>query len=286
MYHLKIFIELTRLNKPIGFMLLFWPCSWGLAYANTYIKSPNLFFYYLVLFFIGSVLMRSAGCIFNDIVDKDFDKKVKRTKRRPIASGKISISQSFIYVVILCLAALIILIQLNHLTIILGMSSMILAFSYPFMKRITYWPQLFLGITFNWGILMAWTAMNNTFTAEIVLLFVSAIFWTLGYDTIYGAQDMSDDEIIGIKSTSIKFKKHINLFILLSYVVCSIILLFLFKEYLGLNIFTFLIFSFILSLIYQVINFDKKNNKNYLRLFKVNNLSGFLLFLGITSINF
>ena len=149
MRHLKIFIELTRLNKPIGFMLLFWPCSWGLAYANIYNQSQNLFFYYLILFFIGSVLMRSAGCIFNDIVDKDFDKKVKRTKTRPIASGKISITQSFLYVATLCLIALIILIQFNHLTIILGMSSMILAFSYPFMKRITYWPQLFLGITFN-----------------------------------------------------------------------------------------------------------------------------------------
>ena len=285
MRHLKIFIELTRLNKPIGFMLLFWPCSWGLAYANIYNQSQNLFFYYLILFFIGSVLMRSAGCIFNDIVDKDFDKKVKRTKTRPIASGKISITQSFLYVATLCLIALIILIQFNHLTIILGMSSMILAFSYPFMKRITYWPQLFLGITFNWGILMAWTAMNNTFSMEIVLLFVSAIFWTLGYDTIYGAQDMSDDEIIGIKSTSIKFKKHINLFILLSYMVSSVILLFLFNKYLGFNIFTFLIFSFIFSLIYQVKNFDKKNDKNYLKLFKLNNLSGFLLFLSITSIN-
>ena len=285
MHHLKIFIELTRLNKPIGFMLLFWPCSWGLAYANIYNQSHNLFFYYLILFFIGSVLMRSAGCIFNDIVDKDFDKKVKRTKTRPIASGKISITKSFLYVATLCLIALIILIQFNHLTIILGMSSMILAFSYPFMKRITYWPQLFLGITFSWGILMAWTAMNNTFSTEIVLLFVSAIFWTLGYDTIYGAQDMSDDEIIGIKSTSIKFKKHINLFILLSYTVSSVILLFLFNKYLGFNIFTFLIFSFIFSLIYQVINFDKKNNKNYLKLFKLNNLSGFLLFLSIASIN-
>ena len=286
MQHFKVFIELTRLNKPIGFMLLFWPCSWGLAFAYSINQNLVLFLHHLILFFLGSVLMRSAGCIFNDIVDKDFDKKVKRTKTRPIPAGKISVRKSLIYVLILCFVAFVILIQFNLLTIILGASSMILAFSYPFMKRITYWPQLFLGITFNWGIVMAWASINNDISSEIIFLYVSAIFWTLGYDTIYGAQDMSDDEIIGIKSTSIKFKKHINLFILLSYVVCSIILLFLFKEYLGLNIFTFLIFSFILSLIYQVINFDKKNNKNYLRLFKVNNLSGFLLFLGITSINF
>ena len=161
--------------------------------------------YYLILFFIGSVLMRRAGCIVNDIVDKDFDKKVKRTKTRPIAAGKITIKQAFLYVLILCGLAFLILIQFNLLTILLGMGSMIFAFSYPFMKRITYWPQLFLGITFNWGIVMAWTAINNSISPEIIILYISAIFWTLGYDTIYGAQDMSDDEIIGLKSTSIIF---------------------------------------------------------------------------------
>jgi 4-hydroxybenzoate polyprenyl transferase, proteobacterial len=212
MQHLKIFIDLTRLNKPIGFMLLFWPCSWGLAFAYNENQDLNLFLYYLILFFLGSVLMRSAGCIFNDIVDKDFDKKVQRTKSRPIASGKISINHSLAYVIILCFGAFLVLIQFNLLTIILGLSSMLLAFSYPFMKRITYWPQLFLGITFNWGIIMAWAAINNSLNAEIIILYISAIFWTLGYDTVYGAQDMSDDELIGLKSASIKFKKNMRLF--------------------------------------------------------------------------
>ena len=138
MKQLKIFIDLTRLNKPIGFMLLFWPCSWGLAYAYNYSKDINIFSYYIILFFLGSVLMRSAGCIINDIVDRNFDKKVKRTKNRPIASGKISVKKSFIYSLFLCLLAFIILIQFNLFTIILGMCSMILAFSYPYMKRITY----------------------------------------------------------------------------------------------------------------------------------------------------
>ena len=198
MQHLKIFIELTRLNKPIGFMLLFWPCSWGLAFAYSANQNLNLFMKYLILFFFGSVLMRSAGCIFNDIVDKDFDKKVKRTKTRPIAAGKISIERSFIYVLSLCLIAFLILIQFNLHTIWLGMGSMFLAFSYPFMKRITYWPQLFLGVTFNWGIIMAWVASDNSINLEIITLYIAAIFWTLGYDTIYGSQDMSDDEIIFI----------------------------------------------------------------------------------------
>ena len=138
MSHLKIFIELTRLNKPIGFMLLFWPCSWGLAYAYSLNQNQSLFLYHLLLFFLGSVLMRSAGCIFNDIVDKNYDKKVNRTKKRPLAAGIITIKQSFIYIFFLCTLAFIILMQFNLLTISLGLGSMFLAFSYPFMKRITY----------------------------------------------------------------------------------------------------------------------------------------------------
>ena len=286
MRHLKIFIELTRLNKPIGFMLLFWPCSWGLAYAHSFNQNFNLFFYYLILFFLGSVLMRSAGCIFNDIVDKDFDKKVSRTKTRPIAAGKISIRQSMIYVLLLCLLAFLILIQFNLFTITLGISSMLLAFSYPFMKRITYWPQLFLGITFNWGIIMAWAAVNNDISLEIVVLYISAIFWTLGYDTIYGAQDMSDDEIIGLKSTSIKFKNNIKSFVLFSYLITVLLLIFLFYNYLGKNIFSILLFFSFLTLIYQVLKFDKNKSDSCLRLFKLNNFTGLIIFISIFSINF
>ena len=286
MSHLKIFIELTRFNKPIGFMLLFWPCSWGLAYAYTENSNIHLFSYYLILFFFGSVLMRSAGCIVNDIVDKDFDKKVKRTKKRPIASGKITITQSLIYVIAHCLIAFIILLQFNMLTILLGMSSMFLAFAYPFMKRITYWPQLFLGITFNWGIIMAWTAMNNSLSIGIIILYVSAIFWTLGYDTIYGAQDMSDDEIIGLKSTAIKFKKNIKLFLTTSYLISIALILFLFSDFLGKNISTVFLMFFILTLIYQLVKFKKNKKTNYLKLFKINNYSGFLLFFSIFSIQF
>ncbi len=281
MYHLKIFIELTRLNKPIGFMLLFWPCAWGLAFANSFYQNTEIFINYLILFFFGSILMRSAGCIFNDIVDKDFDKKVKRTKKRPIASGKISVFQSFFYVTILCTIAFLILIQFNFLTIILGLGSMFLAFAYPYMKRITYWPQLFLGITFNWGIIMAWTSIDNSLSQDIIILYISAIFWTLGYDTIYGAQDMSDDEIIGLKSTSLKFKKNIKLFLSSSYFISSILLLYLFKNHIGMNFHTVFLILFIISLIYQLVKFDKKKTKNCLKLFKLNNYSGFLLFLGI-----
>ena len=284
MKQLKIFIDLTRLNKPIGYMLLFWPCSWGLAYAFNYSKDINIFFYYLVLFFFGSVLMRSAGCIINDIVDRNFDKKVKRTKHRPIASGKISVEKSFVYSMFLCLLAFIILIQFNLFTIFLGMTSMILAFSYPYMKRITYWPQLFLGLTFNWGIIMAWVAINNNISIEIIVLYVSAIFWTLGYDSIYGVQDMADDEIIGLKSTAIKFKKNIKLFVSMNYFLTSSFLLYLFRNELNLNLFSLFFILFCLSLIYQVKIFNSRRPKTCLRAFKFNNLSGFILFLGILSI--
>ncbi len=284
MSHLKIFIELTRLNKPIGFMLLFWPCSWGLAYAYSINQNLTLFLNHLLLFFLGSVLMRSAGCIVNDVVDKDFDNKVQRTKSRPVASGMISVKQSLIYVVILCLLAFLILIQLNFLTIILGMGSMLLAFSYPFMKRFTYWPQLFLGLTFNWGIIMAWTSMNNDISFQIILLYIAAIFWTLGYDTIYGAQDIADDEVIGLKSTSIKFKKNIKLFVCISYFVTSTSLMYLFFKELGKNMFSLLLLIFIISLIYQVIKFNKDKPKTCLNSFKLNNYSGLFLFLSLINI--
>ena len=286
MQQVKIFIDLTRLNKPIGFMLLFWPCSWGLSYAYNFNQDTKLFIYYLILFFLGSVLMRSAGCIVNDIVDKDFDKKVERTKNRPLASNKISVYRSLSYVCVICSLAFLILIQFNFLTIYLGLGSMILAFSYPFMKRITYWPQLFLGLTFNWGIIMAWSAMNNTINIDILLLYLSAIFWTLGYDTIYGAQDMSDDEIIGLKSTSIKFKNHMKLFVSISYAISSLTLIYIFKNYLGVNYFTIMLALFVFSLFYQILKFNKENSNSCLKMFKLNNFSGLVLFLGILIIDY
>ena len=285
MEKLKIIIELTRLNKPIGFMLLFWPCLWGLTLGYFFNNETIIYLKYIALFFLGSILMRSAGCIFNDIVDRDFDKKVERTKNRPIASGKISVSESFIYIFLLCLASLLVLLQFNKLTIMLGMSSMIFAFSYPFMKRITYWPQLFLGLTFNWGIIMGWTAITNNISIEPLLLYISAIFWTLGYDTIYGLQDMHDDEIIGVKSTSIKFKNNPKVFVGSCYCLCVLFILIMFFM-MDLNKYIlFFSIPFIVSLFYQIKIFDIKNEKSCLNAFKFNNFSGFFNFLFILLIN-
>ena len=284
MSQFKIFIELTRLNKPIGIMLLFWPCSWSLAYSYSINNDLNLFLYYLSLFFLGSVLMRSAGCIVNDIVDKDFDKKVKRTKKRPLAAKQVSVELASVYAISLCIIAFFILIQFNKLTIFLGMASMIPAFLYPFMKRITWWPQLFLGLTFNWGIIMAGSAVNNSISTEIIFLYISAIFWTIGYDTIYGVQDIKDDEVIGLKSTSIKFKKNIKKFVGVNYLISSSFLVYLFKDNLDQKLFVVLIMAYLISLILQVRLFEKNKPESCLRAFKINYLSGFILLLAITSI--
>jgi 4-hydroxybenzoate polyprenyl transferase len=230
--------------------------------------------------------MRSAGCIFNDIVDRNLDKKVQRTKKRPIASGKVSVFESFIYIVFLCLLALLILLQFNWLTIVLGISSMVLAFTYPFMKRITYWPQLFLGLTFNWGIIMGWTSITNSISIEPIILYLAAIFWTLGYDTIYGLQDIHDDKIIGVKSTSIKFKNNVKVFVGTCYSLCVLFILMLGllmeidKYLLLLSVF------FIVSLIYQIKFLKVNDSKSCLFCFKINNLTGLLIFLFIFSFNY
>ena len=278
--HLKNLIDVTRLSKPIGFLLLFWPCAWGLSLAHYFQRDINTFFSHLVLFFFGSVLMRSAGCIVNDIVDEKIDKKVFRTKKRPIASGSLSKELAWTYVLILCSLAFLVLIQFNFLTICLGFFSMIFAFSYPFMKRFTYWPQLFLGFTFNWGIIMAWTSITNEISYLPILLYFGAIFWTLGYDTIYGTQDISDDELIGVKSTAIKFKNNINQFVMGCYLLSSIIFVLIMLN-LKINYsFMFTIF-FIATLFYQVKIFKANNSSSCLRAFKINNFSGLFIFLSL-----
>ena len=265
MKQLNLFIELTRLKRPIGYMLLFWPCAWGLTLAYDFSKNLNDYFFYLLLFFLGSVLMRSAGCIVNDISDKEFDKKVSRTKNRPIASGNVSVKLGLLYAIILCSIAFLVLINFNNLTIILALGSMPLAFTYPLMKRFTYWPQLFLGITFNYGLILGWTAIQGEINAVAIIFYLGAIFWTLGYDTIYGFQDIKDDEIIGVKSTSIKFKKKPKLFLTTCYLI-FIISLILVGIYMKFNtmFYFFILISTTHLFFYQIHNFNfkdpKKNN--------------------------
>ena len=282
MNQLKLFIDLTRLKKPIGFMLLFWPCAWGLTLAYDFNTNLYNYFFYLTLFFLGAIFMRSAGCIVNDILDKEYDKKVLRTKNRPIASNQISIKLAVFYVIVLCFLALLILLNFNTYTIILALGSMPLAFTYPLMKRFTYWPQLFLGVTFNYGLILGWVAINNEITFIPLIFYLGAIFWTLSYDTIYGYQDIKDDEIIGLKSTSIKFKNNPYTFLV---ICCSIFLLtiLIIGSLIQLNrLFYFVFIMISLQIFYfQIKKLDVKNSQNCLKVFKSNNFLGLLVFFSL-----
>ena len=282
MNQIYLFIELTRLKKPIGFMLLFWPCAWGLTIAYDFAGEKISYLFFLLLFFLGSVLMRSAGCIVNDIADRKFDKKVARTKNRPIANGSISVINGFFLAAILCLIALGVLLQFNNLTILLALLSMPLAFAYPLMKRITYWPQLFLGITFNYGLILGWTASNDQINIIPIIFYFGAVFWTLGYDTIYGFQDIKDDEIIGLKSTSIKFKNNPSTFLTICYILflLSLLIIGILKE---LNsIFYFLYVIVVIQMLYfQLKKLDINNSLNCLKIFKSNNYVGLLVLLSL-----
>ena len=282
MKQLNLFIELTRLTKPIGFMLLFWPCLWGLTLAYNFSLNINNYVFYLILFFLGSVLMRSAGCIVNDILDRKFDKKVLRTQNRPIASKKVSVPLGLFYAGLLCLLALLVLINFNYLTIIIALASMPLAFTYPLMKRFTYWPQLFLGITFNYGLVLGWTAVTGKIDIITIIFYIGAIFWTLGYDTIYGYQDIKDDEIIGLKSTSIKFKKkpYNLLFSCYSIFLLSLLLAGYVME---LNKVSLLIFIFLLiqMFYFQLKKLNIDNPSSCLKIFKSNNYLGLIIYFGI-----
>ena len=282
MQNIKLFIELTRLNKPIGFMLLFWPCIWGLTLAYDFALSLEIFIFYGALFFSGSVLMRSAGCIVNDISDKNFDKLVERTKDRPIASGKISIRLAAIYASILCAVAFLVLINFNKFTILMALISMPLAFTYPLMKRFTYWPQLFLGITFNYGLVLAWISIKNDISLIPIIFYFGAIFWTLGYDTIYGYQDIKDDEIIGVKSTSIKFKNNPKKFVLICYLtfIASLILIGLLMKF-SLFYYLFLIFSVFQLIFIQIYKLNVNDPMSCLSKFKSNNFVGLIIFVNL-----
>jgi 4-hydroxybenzoate polyprenyltransferase len=276
------FASLLRLNKPIGIFLLFWPCAWSLAMTQWYVVNNYLFIKYLILFFVGSIIMRSAGCVYNDIVDKKIDIKVKRTKKRLIATGKITTKTAWVVILLLLIPAFIILFQFNNFSKILGLSSGLLIITYPFMKRITFWPQLFLGFTFNWGVLLGWSVFFENLTTEIIILYMAGIFWTLGYDTIYALQDRRDDLKIKIKSTAIKFGYDIKNFLFFCYI--STITLLIGLGFLTNRSFAYFVLLAIagLHLAYQVIIIQKikSNNREKIQIvFNSNNSFGILIFL-------
>jgi 4-hydroxybenzoate polyprenyltransferase len=197
------YLRLARLDRPIGTWLLLFPCWWSLALARP--GWPDGYWLgLLALFAVGAVVMRGAGCAVNDILDRDLDAQVERTRRRPIPSGAVTVRQAAVFVVLLLLMGLLVLLQLPPMAIGLGVASLVLVFTYPLMKRITWWPQAFLGLTFNWGALLGWAAVTDSVSAPALWLYLAGIAWTLGYDTIYAHQDKEDDARIGVKSTALR----------------------------------------------------------------------------------
>jgi 4-hydroxybenzoate polyprenyltransferase len=202
---LRPYARMARLERPIGWWLLLLPCWWSIMLAGIYQGGgwPDLRL--LLLFMAGAILMRGAGCTFNDIVDRDFDAQVARTRSRPIPSGQITVRQAWMFLIAQALIAFVILLQFNAFAIWLGIASLITVVVYPFMKRFTNWPQFFLGLAFNWGALLGWAAVTGRLDWPAVMLYIAGISWTLGYDTIYAHQDKEDDILIGVKSTALRF---------------------------------------------------------------------------------
>jgi 4-hydroxybenzoate polyprenyltransferase len=199
------YLRLARADRPVGAWLLLFPCWWSQALAELSLGRayPNL--WYALLFAVGAFVMRGAGCVYNDIVDRDYDAGVARTRNRPIPSGQVSVAAAKAFMVVLCLAGLAVLLQFNWFAVVLGIASLGLVAIYPFMKRFTYWPQLVLGLTFKWGALMGWAAVTGALAWPALVLYAGCVFWTIGYDTIYAHQDKEDDEVLGLKSTALRF---------------------------------------------------------------------------------
>ena len=274
------YLELIRLNKPIGFMLLLWPCWFSLAYIN--LPQHTLINYYL-LFLFGAVIMRSAGCIINDLVDQNIDSKIERTALRPIAAKKISNLHAIIFLIILLTIGLLILLQFKFETILAGLVCTPLIVMYPFMKRITFWPQLFLGIVFNWGIIICSVEFFGTITKEFFIFYLACIFWTIGYDTIYAFQDLKDDIKNKIKSTAVLFRDKGKYLVLTSYTLMFLLigyLSFLKTNKLATMFFLIIIIIFIF---FNLLRWDHKSESNSGKIFRQNNTFGAMIFLYLLS---
>ena len=273
---IKFFLELIRFDKPIGFMLLLWPCWFALASIKIDFLI-NLKWY--IYFFIGAFLMRSAGCIINDIVDINIDKKIKRTSKRPLTAKKISLTEALCLLFLFLLFSFLILIQFKLITILIGLLSIPLIIAYPFMKRITNWPQLFLGIAFSWGVLIVSVQFNNYLTLNSLILFLGCIFWTLAYDTIYAYQDREGDITNNIKSTAVIFGNNGKKYVILFYIIFLLILGYIgFQNSNTINSILALIVFLIITMIYlSKWNLSSPNSSN--KYFKLNNYFGLICFV-------
>ena len=279
LYYLKKFLILIRINNPTGIMLLMFPAIWSILIVS----KEEIDIYLILLFIYGSFIMRSAGCIINDIIDKNFDKRVKRTKFRPLASENLDISDAIILLIIFLSIGLSILLSLNSTCILLGFIALPLILLYPLMKRFTYFPQLFLAIVFNFSVLISWTAATGAFDNQSLLLYLACIFWTLGYDTIYAYQDKEDDKKIGVKSLAIYLEQSIKFWISLFYLCFILIFSFLAVLNNTNSIFYIILISFALKILYEFFKIEKSKSENCIKIFQMNSWYGFFITIGLFS---
>jgi 4-hydroxybenzoate polyprenyltransferase len=277
------YLRLVRFDRPIGAWLLLFPCWWGQALAELSIGRAYPSVWYLALFFAGAFLMRGAGCTYNDIVDRDYDASVARTAARPIPSGQVSVAEARMLLAVLCLAGLVILLQFNLFTIVLGAASLVLVAIYPFMKRLTYWPQLVLGLTFKWGALVGWAAVTGSLALAPVVLYAGCVLWTIGYDTIYAHQDKEDDLAIGLKSTALKFGDATPRW-LVAFYVGAVLLWAIAGALAGARLAFFLALGLAgVQMAWQIATLNIADAGNCLARFKSNQWIGWALFFGLVA---
>lgn len=273
------YLKLSRLDRPIGTWLLLFPCLWSIALAAPPDSLPNL--WVCILFAIGALVMRGAGCTLNDIADRNFDGAVERTKKRPLPSGQVSVLQAFLWLGFQCLIGLLVLLQFNLFAILVGAASLFLVAIYPFAKRFTYWPQFFLGLAFNYGALLGWAAIRGDLSAAPFILYIAGIFWTLGYDTIYAHQDKEDDILIGVKSTALKFGARTVYWLIGFYLITLIGITYAgFLLSLSAPFYTFMVGAAV-HLAWQIKTLDIDNSDLCLMLFHSNKVFGAIVLLGI-----
>lgn len=273
------YLRLIRLDRPIGSWLLLFPCWWGVALASD--GAPDLRL--IVLFAVGAVVMRGAGCILNDIADRDFDVRVARTRDRPIASGEISVLQALVFLAGMLLAGLIVLLQFNAFAVVLGIASLPLVALYPYAKRFTHWPQAVLGLTFNWGALLGWAAVRGELDPAAFALYAGCLLWTLGYDTIYAHQDKEDDALVGIKSTALRLGDSTQSWLFVFY--GAAVFLFALAGYLAQLAWPFFaVLTLVgLHLFRQAVRTDLDDPAACLAAFRSNRAVGWIMFAGIVA---
>jgi 4-hydroxybenzoate polyprenyltransferase len=279
---MRPYVRLARLDRPIGTWLLLFPGWWGIALAAR--RWPDLAL--MTLFAVGALVMRGAGCTLNDIADRHYDAQVARTRLRPLPSGAVSVPQAVAFLLLQAAAGCAVLLSLNRASIVLGLAVLGLIGSYPFMKRITHWPQIFLGLNFNWGALIGWTAVTGTFAAPPLLLYLGGVFWTIGYDTIYAHQDKEDDRRIGVKSSALALGRRTRPWLFLFY-AASLLLWGAAGLMAGLAAAFWVGLALAaLQLSWQAARVDIDNPADCLQKFRSNRLVGWLLLAGIVGGHF